>query len=152
MNLAQEITGPLNTPVGIPDWFQTTPGNPNSVEAELSAYIHKPVLIPLNNGACRVDPGPVATCPNPGVDPVGNNTWYYVHTLGVFFIDQVLVQGSNVDDCASAPGNPRVPVTNGGGFLGCLKGWFVNFVTAGPITPGGAIVPGQTAIGIQLIK
>jgi hypothetical protein len=152
MNLAQEITGPLNTTVDIPDWFQTQTGNPNSVENELKAYMHKPVLIPLNNGACRVDPGNVATCPNPGVDPVGNNTWYYVHTLAVFYMDQVLVQGSNVDDCAHAPGSPLVPVTSGGGFLGCLKGWFVNYVTSGPIVPGKPIVPGQTAIGIQLIK
>ena len=65
MNLAQEITGPINTTIDIPDWFQTQPGNPNSVEDELEAYIHKPVLIPLNNGACRVDPGAVSTCPIP---------------------------------------------------------------------------------------
>jgi hypothetical protein len=43
-------------------------------------------------------------------------------------------------------------VTSGGGFLGCLKGWFVNYVTAGPIIPGQNITPGTTAIGIQLIK
>jgi hypothetical protein len=45
-----------------------------------------------------------------------------------------------------------VPVTNGTGFLGCLKGWFVNYVTSGPIVPGGDIIPGSTPIGIQLIK
>ena len=153
-NLAQEITGPLNTAVSIPDWFQTQPGNPNSVENELLAYYRQPVLIPLNNGACRIDPGTVATCPlaDSGVDPVGNNTWYYVHTLAVFYIEHVLVQGSDVDECAAAPGGPPVPVTNGGGFLGCLKGWFVNYVTAsGTVVPGGQIVRGQTAIGIQLI-
>lgn len=152
MNLPAEITGPLNTTVSIPDWFQTQPGNPNSVEDELLAYRRKPVLIPLNNGACREDPGDTSTCSNPGVDPVGNNTWYYVHTFAVFYIEQVLVSGSNVDDCASAPGTPTVPVTTGGGFLGCLKGWFVNYVTSGPIVPGGVIVRGQTAIGIQLIN
>jgi hypothetical protein len=151
MNLAQEINGPLNTTVNIPDWFQTQPGNPNSVENELLQYYRKPVLIPLNNGACRVDPGASATCSQPGVDPVGNNTWYYVHTLAVFYIEQVHVQGSNTAQCASAPGGPVVPVTTGGGFLGCLKGWFLNYVTAGPIIPGGPIVRGQTAIGIQLI-
>jgi len=152
-NLAQEITGPLNTAVSIPDWFQTQPGNPNSVETELLAYYRKPVLIPLNNGACRVDPGTVATCPlaDTGVDPVGNNTWYYVHTLAVFYIEHVHVQGSDVNQCASAPGGPTVPATNGVGFLGCLKGWFVNYVTSGTVIPGGVIVRGQTAIGIQLI-
>jgi hypothetical protein len=151
MNLSQEITGPLTTTVDIPDWFQTQSGNPNSVEAELLAHRRKPVLIPLNNGACREDPGASAVCSLPGVDPVGNNTWYYVHTLATFVIEHVHVQGGNVSQCASAPGQPLVPVTSGGGFLGCLKGWFVNYVTSGPIVPGGPIVRGQTSIGIQLI-
>ncbi len=153
-NLAGEITGPLTVSVDIPDWFQTQPGNPNSVEDELKAYIHQPVLIPLNNGACRVDPGSTSVCPaaQSGTDPVGNNTWYYVHTLGNFYMDQVFVRGNNVNQCASAPGAPLVPVTNGGGFLGCIKGWFINFVTAGPIVPGDPIVRGQTSIAIQLIK
>lgn len=151
-NLAGEITGPLTVTVDIPDWFQTQAGNPNSVDGELSAYIRQPVLIPLNNGACRIDPGD-ADCPpgSVGVDTVGNNTWYYVHTLAVFYIEQVLVQGGNIDQCASPPGTPLVPVTTGAGFLGCLKGWFVNYVTSGPIVPGQPIVRGQTSIGIQLI-
>jgi Flp pilus assembly protein TadG len=153
MNLADEITGPLNVTVDLPDWYQTQPGNPNSVDDELMKYWHQPVLIPLYNQACRVDPGD-ATCPadKSGVDPVGNNTWYFVHTLAVFYIDQVLVQGANVSQCASAPGAPQVPVTTGAGFLGCLKGWFVNYVTAGPVVPGEDVIPGVTPIGIQLIR
>ena len=62
-NLPGEIEGPLTTPVDIPDWFQTQSGNPNSVDDEISAYIHQPVLIPLNNGACRMDPGTPHVCP-----------------------------------------------------------------------------------------
>jgi hypothetical protein len=153
-NLAEEIEGPLNVIVNLPDWFQTQAGTPNSVDDELSAYIRTPVLLPLNNGACREDPGTSEVCPpgSAGVDPIGNNTWYYVHTLAVFFIEEVNVQGTNVDECANPPGSPAVPVTTGGGFLGCLKGWFVNYVTAGPIIPGQNVTPGTTAIGIQLIK
>jgi Flp pilus assembly protein TadG len=153
MNLADEITGPLNTTVNIPDWFQTQTGNPNSVEDELLAYWHKPVLIPLHNQACREDPGDTDECPtaSEGKDPTGNNTWYYVHTLAVFYIDEVLVQGGNVDECASPPGGPTVPITRGAGFLGCLKGWFVNYVTAGPITPGEEHLANKP-IGIQLIR
>ena len=154
MNLAEEIEGPLTATFDLPDWFQSQTGNPNSVDDELSFWIHKPVLIPLHNGACRQDPGDTAVCPSgqQGVDPVGNNTWYYVHTLAVFYPHEILVQGSNVDQCGSAPGSPVVPVTNGGGFLGCMKGWFTSYVTAGPIVPGGVITPGVTPIGIQLIK
>ena len=155
MNFPQEITGPIDVTINLPDWYQTQAGNVESVDGELSAWIHKPVLIPLNNQACREDPGAVDTCPSglEGVDPVGNNTWYYVHTLAVFYIDDVLVQGSEGDDCNNPPGNPLVPTTDtGAGFLGCLKGWFVNYVTAGPIIPGQNTAPGTTAIGIQLIK
>jgi hypothetical protein len=153
-NLAGEITGPLTVVVDIPDWFQTQSGNPNSVEGELSAYIGTTVLIPLNNGACRVDPGLATTCPvgMEGRDPVGNNTWYYVHTLGNFYVQEVLVQGPNVADCASPPGSPLVPVTTGAGFLGCLKGWFVNYISSGPIVPGEPIVRGSTSLTIQLIR
>jgi Flp pilus assembly protein TadG len=154
MNLPQEITGPLNDTFDLPDWFQAQTGNPNSVEDELELWLHKPVLIPLHNQACREDPGDTDVCPpgQQGVDPVGNNTWYYVHTLAVFYTQEVLVQGSDVNACASAPGSPTVPVTTGAGFLGCLKGWFVDYVTTGPIVPGGEIIPGSTPIGIQLIK
>lgn len=150
-NLAGEITGPLDVTVNLPDWFQTQTGNANSVEDELLAYWHKPVLIPLYNQACRVDPTDTGTCPDYGVDPVGNNTWYYVQQLGVFYIDEVLVQGSNIDECSKGPGTPLVPSTSGG-FLGCLKGWFVNYVTTGPIVPGGYEAGRTQAIGIQMIK
>ncbi len=154
-NLAGEIDGPLTVAVDVPDWFQTQSGNPNSVDDEISDYIHKRVLIPLNNGACRVDPGAATTCPigQEGKDPVGNNTFYYVHTLGNFYIDQVLIQGPGVPDkCAQPPGSPLVPITSGAGFLGCLKGWFINYVSSGPIIPDQPIVRGQTSIAIQLIK
>jgi hypothetical protein len=154
-NLPGEIEGPLTVTVDLPDWFQTQPGNPNSVQDELLEYYRQPVLIPLNNGACRIDPG-TADCPltDEGVDPVGNNTWYYVHTLAVFYIEHVHVQGANKTSCTTAPGTPIISTStaNGAGFLGCIKGWFVNYVTAGPIVPGGDIVRGQTAVGIQLIK
>ncbi len=156
-NLPGEIVGPLTVSVDIPDWFQTQAGNPNSVEGELMNYWHEPVVIPLNNGACRVDPGSATTCPmgQEGKDPVGNNTWYYVNALGNFYIDQVLVQGSNIDQCKAPPGHPLVPVTTGAGFLGCLKGWFLNYITSGPINPDDPISQddrGRISIAIQLIK
>lgn len=154
MNLAEEIEGPLNTTVDLPDWFQTQPGNPNSVEDELEAYIHQPVLIPLHNGACREDPGDDAVCEldDEGVDPAGNNTWYYVHTLAVFYPHEINVQGSDVDRCSSPPGSPEAPVTSGTGFLGCIKGWFVSFVLSGPIVIGNDPIPSGSPMGVQLIR
>jgi Putative Flp pilus-assembly TadE/G-like len=151
-NLAREIEGPLNTTIDLPDWIQTQPGNPNSVEDELEAYIHQPVLIPLHNGACREDPGADGVCDDEGVDPVGSNTWYYVHTLAVFYPHEFNVSGANVDRCASGPGTPTAPVTSGTGFLGCMKGWFVSYVVAGPIVIGNEPIPAGSAMGTQLIR
>jgi hypothetical protein len=161
-NLAGEIEGPLDLEIYLPDWFQTQPGNPNSVEDELLAYVHEPVLIPLYDGVCRVepvdtdpsDPDNDGVCP-PGensVDPVGNNTWYHVPTMAVFYLDRVHVQGSDVDECTTLPGKPLQDVTTGGGFLGCLKGWFAHYVIGGPIIPGETPVRGIDTIGIQLIR
>jgi hypothetical protein len=154
MNLGAEIIGPLDTTIDLPDWIQTQPGNPNSVEAELETYIHEPVLIPLHNGACREDPGDDDTCDldDEGVDPVGNNTWYYVHTLAVFYPHEINVQGADKDRCASGPGTPVAPVTSGAGFLGCMKGWFVSYVIAGPIIIGNDPIPAGSVMGIQLVR
>ena len=151
-NLYDEIEGPINTSINLPDWFQTQTGNANSVESALMKYWRKPVLIPLYNQTCREEPDVI--CDNPGIDPVGNNNWYFIHTLAVFYIEHVYVQGGNLDQCLAAPGTPAVldAGTTGAGFAGCLKGRFVNYVTAGPITPGADITPGVTPIGIELIR
>ncbi len=147
----------MTTTVDIPDWFQTQAGNPNSVEAQLLQYVGKTVLIPLNNGPCRVDPGTGNDCPadKVGADPVGNNTWHYVHTLANFYFYEIDVQGSNVDRCKNPPGTPPVLSTDtSSGFVGCFKGWFVNYLTSGPIVPGGigADDRGHVSVAIQLIK
>ena len=81
-NLAQEISTPRGA-IDIPAWVQTQPGNPNSVEGELNAYMGQMVLIPMFDGTCRSNPGSgSAICPtaDQGVDPtaVGNNTWYHI--------------------------------------------------------------------------
>ena len=48
--------------------------------------------------------------------------------------------------------HPPFPITIGAGFLGCLKGWFINYVGSGPIIPDEPIVRGATSIAIQLIR
>ncbi len=151
MNLGQEITGPLNITVNLPDWFQTQPGNPNSVDGELSAYIRKTVMLPLNNGACREDPGrricpdsrgPTRTATTPGTTSIRSRSSTSSRST---------CQGSNVDECANPPGGYG-RARHQRWRIRCLKGWFVNYVTAGPIIPGQNTAPGTTAIGIQLIK
>ena len=153
-NLAQEISTPRGA-IQIPAWVQTQPGNPNSVENELNAYIGKTVLIPMFDGTCRSNPGSgSAVCPtaDQGVDPTagGNNTWYHIPYLSAFVLDRAYVQGANVNSCATAPGQPTVnPSTPD--FLGCLKGWFVRYIYPGDVDPT-ATIGSSTVISIQLIK
>jgi hypothetical protein len=164
MNLAQEIEGPLDLEIFLPDWFQTQTGNPNSVEDELLDHWREPILIPLYDAACRVepvDPDPATpanegACPTGqfGIDPNanGNNTWYHIPTITVFYLESVYVQGSNKDQCTTGPGQPTQPVSTGGGFLGCLKGWFVHYLVGGPIIPGELPDRGIDPIGLVMIR
>ncbi len=46
-------------------------------------------------------------------------------------------------------GNPVVPIA-GNGSSSCLVGWFVRYITAGPV--GSGSIGNSDAIGVQLIK
>jgi Flp pilus assembly protein TadG len=153
-NLAQEISTPRGA-IQIPAWVQTQPGNVNSVEGELNAYMGDIVLIPLFDGTCRRNPGAgSAICPtaDQGVDPTtgGNNTWYHIPYLAAFVLDRAYVQGANVNACASAPGQPTVNPSSPD-FLGCLKGWFVDYIYPGDVDPT-ATIDDSTVVSVQLIK
>ena len=63
-----------------------------------------------------------------------------------FYLDHAYINGSN-PECNQAPG---APPAGGNGGTGCLKGWFVQPLSAGavgsgPHTPGGAV-------SVQLIR
>ena len=133
-----EIDGPLTVAVDIPDWFQTQSGNPNSVDDEISNYIHERVLIPLNNGACRVDPGTATVCP---ARPGGQGPDREQHLVLRAHARQLLhrpgagpgYERRRLREPSGSPACSRSP--SGGGFLGCLKGWFINYVTSGTDRP-----------------
>jgi Flp pilus assembly protein TadG len=152
-NLQDEIVTPVND-FAYPSWVQTQPGNPNSVEDEINInYADKVVLIPMFDGTCRIKPATGATpCPDAdkGVDPVGNNTYYHIPYLAAFHLDQAYIQGANVNSCATDPGNPHVDPSTPG-FLGCLKGWFVDYILPGEVNPTTTITD-ATVIAMQLIR
>lgn len=153
-NLAREISDPPNRTFDLPDWFQTQPGNANSVEDELNAYSNSPVLLPMFTETCRIDPGE-EPCPPEDTgtgrdDEGGNNTWYHIQAITTFWLDRAYTEGGNVDECTRGPGQPVQDI--GPGFLGCLKGWFVKYSYSGPITPGGVSPDYNGPIGIQLIR
>lgn len=150
-NLAQEIVTPTNKAFDLPVWLQTQTGNVNSVESEINDnYADEVVLIPMFDGTCRVQPAGTALsdCPN-GQEGVGNNSWYHIPKFTGFWLEGAYVQGNNTQQCNSAPGSPFV---GGNGSVSCMKGWFVRFITTGPVSSGGVGSTDPSAIGVQLIK
>lgn len=150
-NLADEIVTPTNRAFDLPVWLQTQTGNVNAVEDEINDnYADSVVLIPMFDGTCRVQPAGTALsdCPN-GQEGVGNNSWYHIPKFTGFWLENAYVQGNNTQSCNSAPGSPFV---GGNGSVSCMKGWFVRFVTTGPVSAGGVDPTDPSAIGVQLIK
>jgi putative Flp pilus-assembly TadE/G-like protein len=155
VNLPNEIETPLND-FGYPSWVQTQPGDPNSVEDELNDnYAGKTILIPMFDAVCRSEP-PTGYDPCPladqGVDPIGNNTYYHVPYLASFHLDEAIIQGANVDDCNNH--NPLAEpqlISTTPEFLGCLTGWFVDYVLPGEVDPD-TTIDDTTVVAIQLVK
>ena len=152
----QIVNGPgPGVSIPIPAWLQTKTGNMNNVENAINNnYADTPVLIPMFDDTCKVDPGGnLLACPadKKGTNPSGNNTWYHVPYFTNFWVYQAYIQGANLNQCTSKPGTPETIDPSSPGFLGCIKGWFVEYVYDGPIDPNREITS-DTAIGIQLIR
>lgn len=146
-NLSQEITNPTNRAFDLPVWLQTQTGNSNAVETAMNGYAGEVILIPMFDGTCKVQPSGtnLSDCPN-GQEGVGNNTWYHVPKFTGFFLDHAYIAGNNRPDCANPPGSPTM---GGNGAISCMKGWFVRFITQGPVVAGGG-TDATSAIGVQL--
>jgi hypothetical protein len=148
-NLADQINTPTNASFDVPTWLQTQSGNMNNVETEFNAYIGDEVLLPLFDGTCKVQPSGtlLGDCPA-GQEGVGNNTYYHVPKFTGFLLDRAYISGANHPECNSSPGQPFV---GGNGSTGCLKGWFIRYVTEGPVGGGNVGSTDPAALGVQLI-
>ena len=157
--LAESITEPCSITIPIPAWVQTQPGNVNAVEDELNTYagnvvgspetLDSVLALPIHDFTCDQDipdPDPTSDCPSfPTWSGMGNNLHYHIPFWIGFKLDHAYTQGNDVE-CQAGPGSPVMvppyPPGVGGGFPGCLKGWFVAYFPApgsvgiGPINPG----------------
>lgn len=145
--LGEQITTPCNRAFDIPTWIHTSPGNPNSVEAEMNTHAGKVVLIPLFDATCREIPasGLTQDCTDPGN---GDNLYYHIPKFVAMLLDRAYIQGNNEPACNSAPG---IPVGGNGG-TSCMKGWFVEYVTQGPVGEFDPSEDNGAVLSIQLIK
>ncbi len=157
-NLSSTITNPCNISIEIPSWIQTSTGNPNNVESEVNTYAGPQltvpddsiVMIPINDNTCRTNPGNSnPTCPGGNGSGNGNNFYYHIPYFAGFMIDRAYIQGNNTATCNNPPGGP---VSGGNGATGCFKGWFIRYVTQGPVGSGATGPQDPAAIGVQLIR
>jgi hypothetical protein len=86
----------------------------------------------------------------------GSNAKYNVTRIAALYLDFIAKSSNNPnnDACSQTTsptyGTPLVPFVTGNSSDGCIAGWFVRYITNGPV--GSDTVNNGEAIGIQLIR
>jgi hypothetical protein len=145
--LAAEICNPDQS-IDLPDWFDVTAtGNTNSdaVQTCLEKWLNMPILIPLFDDTCRINPMEGNPCPE-GEDPSGQNNWYHFPTYASLYLTGVYIQGNHAAECDT-----------GNGATSCLHGSFEDTSLVG--TAGEYVAPDPDApepisqyFTVQLVK
>jgi hypothetical protein len=137
--LKNELTAPCNPNIDVPTWIPSNSGasgqNQNQIMDTMNANFHgKTLLIPLFDGTCKTQPtsNGLADCTSSGQQV----QYYHIPGFVAFLFDTAESKGTN------CPGN---------GSSSCLTGWFVRYVTQGPVGQyGGGQIP-ASALGVQLV-
>jgi len=141
-NCDDEVTNPpaiqfANFPVDI----ASDNGNNCAKEMvdEVNALHGKVVLVPICDGDC--------------VTAGGSNATYHVIRVAALYLDYMSDENSNSNPLCQnhtgASGQSLVTI-RGNGSSSCIAGWFVRYMTSGPVGAGDVI--GSAAIGIQLVR
>lgn len=102
---------------------------------EVNALRGKVVLIPICDGEC--------------VTGQGSNAEYHIVKVTAFYLDYMSDQNGGNNTACEGNGTTLVPI-RGNGSSSCLAGWFVRYITSGPV--GAGPITGAGAIGVQLVK
>jgi Flp pilus assembly protein TadG len=102
---------------------------------EVNKLSGKVVLIPICDGDCETTGGSHAT--------------YHVIRVAAFYLDYMSDVNSGSNAMCDGNGTTLVPIA-GNGSSSCLVGWFVRYITSGPVGSGN--VEGAGSIGVQLIR
>jgi hypothetical protein len=96
----------------------------------------------------------VPICDNDCITGSGSNAQYHVIRIAAFYVDFMSFDNKKDGSCSAATsptyGTPLVPFVSGNGSDGCIAGWFVRYITSGPV--GSLDVYNGEAIGVQLIR
>jgi hypothetical protein len=101
----------------------------------------KVILIPICDAECSTEHGSGGT--------------YHIIRITAFYLDYISYSNNpNNSDCkriqSPTYGTSLVNIVDGNGSSACIAGWFVRYITSGPVGSG-SILNGE-AIGIQLIR
>jgi len=137
-NCDEEVTNPpaiqfADFPVNV----QSDNGNncANQMVNAVNAKSGQVVFIPICDGDC--------------ITAGGSNATYHVIRVAAFFLDYMSDSNSVSNPACQGNGTTLLPI-RGNGSSSCIAGWFVRYITSGPV--GGGPIQGAGAIGIQLVK
>jgi hypothetical protein len=137
-NCEDEVANPpaLQFP-DFPVEIQSDNGNncSNQMVDNVNAKSGEVVLIPICDGEC--------------VTAGGSNATYHIIRVAAFYLDYMSDQNSGNNPACSGNGTTLIPIA-GNGSSSCIAGWFVRYISSGPV--GAGPIEGAGAIGIQLVK
>jgi hypothetical protein len=145
-------------------------GSPNDCASDVTnppaiQFTTFPVFVPSDNGnncaklmapAVNALHGKVVLVPICDVACVtggGSNATYKIIKVAALYLDYMSDSNNkNNSSCQTHIGSSGQQLTTirGNGSSSCVAGWFMRYVTSGPVGPGG--ITGSSAIGVQLIK
>lgn len=137
-NCADEVTNP--PAIQFPDFpVDVQSDNGNNCAKQMVDEVNKKsgqvVFIPICDGDC--------------VTAGGSNATYHVIRVAAFFLDYMSDSNSVSNPACKGNGSTLITIA-GNGSSSCIAGWFVRYITSGPV--GGGPIQGGGAIGIQLVK
>ncbi|MEO5964513.1 MAG: Tad domain-containing protein [Candidatus Limnocylindrales bacterium] len=145
-NCYEEVTNPSsiqfnNFPVDV----HTDTGNDCAKKIEdavTASNLHgQVVLIPICDGECSTDSG--------------NNGTYHIVRIAAFYLDYISYSNSPSNSACKLTTSPSYGTSlanavGGNGSSSCVAGWFVRYITSGPV--GAGTIGNGEAIGVQLIR
>jgi hypothetical protein len=102
---------------------------------EVNKLAGKVVLIPICDGDC--------------VTSGGSHAFYHVIRVTAFYLDYMSDQNGGNNTACEGNGTTLIPIA-GNGSSSCIAGWFVRYITSGPV--GSGPITDSSSIGIQLIR
>lgn len=136
-NCGDEVANPPNLQFAdFPVDIQSDNGNncAKPMVDEVNKLRGKPVLVPICDDNCTTTGGSQAT--------------YHIIRVVTFYLDYMSDQNGGLNPACEGNGTTLFNIVAGNGSSSCIVGWFVRYVSSGPV--GRGPITGAGALGIQL--